>query len=66
VSTEQELWVSEEILIEWVRVCPGMNLADKVAFHLGVTIAALLKVVPLDGAKIPNPNMIEYTDAIIR
>jgi hypothetical protein len=43
-----------------------MNLADKVAFHLGVTIAALLKVVPLDGAKIPNPDMIEYTDAIIR
>ncbi|PVG01724.1 hypothetical protein CPB86DRAFT_781100 [Serendipita vermifera] len=49
-----------------VGICPGMYLADKLSFHLGITVAALLKIVPLEGCKVPDPNTIEYTDTGIR
>lgn len=49
-----------------MRVCPGMYLADKVAFHLAITILALFNIVPLDGCKIPDPDTIEYTDTAFR
>jgi hypothetical protein len=55
-----------EALIDLSRVCPGMYLADKVAFHLVVTALSLLKIVPLDGRKVPDPSTIEYSDAGIR
>ncbi|PVF92949.1 cytochrome P450 [Serendipita vermifera] len=45
-----------------IRVCSGMYLADKVAFHLVVTTMALFDITPLDGCKVPDPNTIEYTD----
>jgi hypothetical protein len=49
-----------------IRVCPGMYLADKMAFHLGFTTMALFDITPLDGHKIPDPSTIEYTDATFR
>jgi hypothetical protein len=55
-----------EALIDLSRACPGMYLADKVAFHLVITVLSLLKIVPLDGREVPDPSTIEYTDAGIR
>ncbi|PVF92948.1 cytochrome P450 [Serendipita vermifera] len=39
---------------------------DKVAFHLGATIASLFETLPLDGCKLPDPATIEYTDTVLR
>ncbi|PVG01722.1 cytochrome P450 [Serendipita vermifera] len=49
-----------------MRTCPGMHLADKVVFHLVITVISLLKIVPLEGCSVPDPNTIEYTDAGVR
>jgi hypothetical protein len=43
-----------------------MYLADKVAFHIGITILTLFNIVPLDGCKVPDPDTIEYTDTAFR
>jgi hypothetical protein len=47
-------------------VCPGMYLADRAGFLIAATTIALYDIVPLEGAKIPDPNTIEYTDAAFR
>jgi hypothetical protein len=47
-------------------VCPGMYLADSAGFQIAATTIALYDIVPLEGAKIPDPNIIEYTDAAFR
>ncbi|PVF92944.1 cytochrome P450 [Serendipita vermifera] len=49
-----------------MRLCPGMHLADKVAFHVAATTMALFDVVPLEGRTIPDPDSVEYTDAALR
>jgi hypothetical protein len=46
--------------------CPGMYLADRAGFLIAATTIALYNIVPLEGAKIPDPNTIEYTDAVFR
>ncbi|PVF92950.1 cytochrome P450 [Serendipita vermifera] len=48
------------------RICPGMYIADKAAFHLAITTLALFSVVPLKGYQIPDPSTIEYTDTGFR
>lgn len=48
------------------RMCPGMYLGDRAGFHVAATIIALYNIVPLEGAKIPDPNAVEYTDAAFR
>jgi hypothetical protein len=47
-------------------VCPGKYLADRAGFHIAATTIALYNIVPLEGAKIPDPNTIEYTDSGFR
>jgi hypothetical protein len=47
-------------------VCPGMYLADRAGFNIAATTIALYKIVPLEGAEIPDPDTIEYTDTAFR
>lgn len=55
------------ILFGWgMRVCPGMYLADRSVFQAVTTIVSLFKVEPLEGQRIPDPNAIEYTPAVIQ
>ncbi|PVF97327.1 cytochrome P450 [Serendipita vermifera] len=49
-----------------MRVCPGMYLADKVAFHIVATIVSLFNIVPLEGKKIPDPKTVEWDDMAIQ
>jgi hypothetical protein len=39
-----------------------MYLADRVAFHMVVTIASLFDVVPLESQKRPDPKTVEWED----
>ncbi|PVF93563.1 cytochrome P450 [Serendipita vermifera] len=48
------------------RVCPGMYFADRVAFHLVVTICALFEILPLEGKARPDPKDVKYPDTLIR
>ncbi|PVF97367.1 cytochrome P450 [Serendipita vermifera] len=48
------------------RVCPGMYLADRLVFHMVVTIVSLYKLEPLEGSKRPDPKSIKYTDKLIQ
>jgi hypothetical protein len=42
-----------------------MYLADRVAFHVVVTICSLFNVVPLEGKKIPDPATVEWEDIAV-
>ncbi|KIM28311.1 hypothetical protein M408DRAFT_329417 [Serendipita vermifera MAFF 305830] len=48
------------------RVCPGMYLADRIGFHVGVTVATLYDVAPLKGKNRPQPESVQYTDTLFR
>jgi hypothetical protein len=43
-----------------------MYLADRAGFNIAATTIALYNIVPLEGAEIPDPNTIEYTDTTFR
>jgi hypothetical protein len=43
-----------------------MHLADRSGFLIAATTIALYNIVPLEGATIPDPNTIEYSDATFR
>ncbi|PVF97331.1 cytochrome P450 [Serendipita vermifera] len=44
------------------RVCPGMYLADRLAFHMVVTINSLFQLTPLKGEERPDLKSIVWTD----
>jgi hypothetical protein len=48
------------------RVCPGMNLADRLAFHIVATIISVFELVPLEGKTLPNPKDVEWSDTAIQ
>ncbi|PVF92959.1 cytochrome P450 [Serendipita vermifera] len=48
------------------RVCPGMYLGDKVAFHLVATIVSLFKVVHFEGKNVPDPAELEWEDTAVQ
>jgi len=43
-----------------------MYLADRAGFQIASTISALYDVAPLEGHSRPKPEMVEYSDAILR
>jgi hypothetical protein len=43
-----------------------MYFADRVAFHLVVTINSLFTISPLEGKERPKPEMTRYHDSVIR
>lgn len=43
-----------------------MYLADRAGFHIAASTVALYNIVPLEGANIPDPNTVEYTDTAFR
>jgi len=48
------------------RVCPGMYLADRTGFQIVSTMAALYDIAPLEGHSRPKPEMVEYSDTLLR
>jgi hypothetical protein len=48
------------------RICPGMYLADRLAFHVMVMTNSLFHIVPLEGRKVPDPSSIQWTDTVIQ
>ncbi|PVF92957.1 cytochrome P450 [Serendipita vermifera] len=48
------------------RVCPGMYLANKVAFYLVATISSLFNVLPPQGKKIPDLATLEWEDIAVQ
>ncbi|KAG8816971.1 hypothetical protein FRC19_011676, partial [Serendipita sp. 401] len=47
------------------RTCPGMYFADRVGFHLILSLILLFDVLPLAGKDLPKPTDFEYTKSVI-
>ncbi|KAG8836624.1 hypothetical protein FRB91_008556, partial [Serendipita sp. 411] len=47
------------------RTCPGMYFADRVGFHLILSLISLFDVLPLAGKDLPKPTDFEYTKSVI-
>ncbi|PVF97330.1 cytochrome P450 [Serendipita vermifera] len=49
-----------------IRVCPGMWIADRLAFHIVATTVSLFHILPLEGKTLPDPKKIEWSDTAIQ
>ncbi|KAG8833349.1 hypothetical protein FRC17_010818 [Serendipita sp. 399] len=47
------------------RTCPGMHFADRVGFHLVLTLISLFDLLPPIGKDRPIPDTVEYTKSVI-